>query len=71
VRRDRDAVGRRLLGLKDDVAADLVDLFLLPTPAEVLDQIFSLEIAGEPHATASTSSRMRCRRIEAGAVESK
>ena len=59
VRRDSNAVGRRMLRLKDDVTAYLVDFQLFPALAEVLDQFFSAQIAWEFHATASTSSRIR------------
>jgi len=59
VRRNCDAVGRGMLGLKDDVAANLMDFQVIPALAEVLDQFFSAQIAWELHATASTSSRIR------------
>jgi hypothetical protein len=48
-----------------------VDSQVVPALAEVLDQIFSAQIAWEFHAIASTSSRTRCRRMEAGTAESK
>lgn len=59
VRGNRDAVGRRMLSLKDDVAAYLMDFQVIPALAEVLDQFISTQIAWELHATASTSSRIR------------
>jgi hypothetical protein len=46
-------------GLKDDVTAYLVDFQVFPTLAEVLNQVFSTQIAWEFHATARTSSRIR------------
>jgi len=54
-----DAVGRRLLGLKDDMTANLMDFQVFPALAEMLDQCFSAQVAWESHATASTSSRVR------------
>jgi hypothetical protein len=48
-----------------------MDFQVITALAEVLYQYFSTEIAWEFHATASTSSRIRCRRMEAGAAESK
>ena len=71
MRGNGDAVGSRSLGLKDDVSADLVDSLVVPKLAEVLDQGLAAQIAWEFHAIASTSSRTRCRRMEAGAAESK
>jgi hypothetical protein len=71
VRRNCDAMVRRKGGLKDDVTAYLMDFQVVPALAEVLNQFFSAEIAWKFHATASTSSRIRCRRMEAGAAESK
>ena len=71
MRGNGDAVGSRSLGLKDDVATYLVDFFVSPRPAEVLDEIFTAQVARQLHATARTSSRSRRRRMEAGAVESK
>jgi len=68
---NRDAVRLRLLGLQDDVAANLMDFHIIPAFREVPGQLFSAQITWELHATASTSSRIRRRRIEAGAVESK
>jgi len=59
VRRNCNAVGRWLLGLNDDVTANLMDFLVFPAFAEMLDQCFSAQIAGESHATASTSSRVR------------
>jgi hypothetical protein len=56
---NRDAVGCWLLGLENDVAAYLMDFLVFPVLAEVLDQIFSAQIAWEFHATATTSSRIR------------
>ena len=56
---NRDAVGRGMRGLKDDVTADLMDFLVFPTLAELLDQLFSAQFAWEFHATASTSSRIR------------
>ena len=40
---DCNAVGRWLLGLKDDVAAHLMDLQVFPALREVLDQIISAQ----------------------------
>ena len=68
---NRDAVEQGLLGLQDDVAANLMDFDIIPAFREMLGQLFSAQIAWELHATASTSSRIRRRRMEAGAVESK
>ena len=65
-----DPVGRGMLGLKDNMTAHLMDFHVFPTLAEVPDQFFSAQIAWEFHATASTSSRIRCRRMEAVAIES-
>jgi hypothetical protein len=42
-----------------------------PIFAEVPNQLFSSKIAGQLHATASTSSRTSRSRIVAGGVESK
>src|SRR5579859_1919033 len=68
---DRDAMRRGLLGLQDDMAADLMDLLISPILREVPYERLSAQIAREFHATASTSSRTRRRRIEAGGAESK
>ena len=59
VRRYRNSMGRRLLGLKDDMAPYLMDFQVFPALAKVLDQFFSAQIAWKSHATASTSSRVR------------
>jgi hypothetical protein len=56
---DSDAVGRRMLGLKNDVTANLMDFQIFPALADVFDQVCSAQIAWEFHATASTSSRIR------------
>jgi len=68
---DRDAMKRGLLGLQNDMAANLMDLLVSPVLREVLHERFSVQIARQFHATASTSSRTRRRRIEAGGAESK
>ena len=60
-----------MLSLQDDVAADLMDFHVTPAFREMLDQLFFAQIAWEFHATANTSSRIRCRRMESGAAESK
>jgi hypothetical protein len=60
------------VGIERDVwFAYLMDFLVFPALAEMLDQLFSAQIAWEFHATASTSSRVRCRRMEADATESK
>jgi hypothetical protein len=56
---NRDAVGRGMQGLQDDVAANLMDFHVIPAFQEMLDQLFSAQITWEFHATASTSSRIR------------
>jgi hypothetical protein len=71
VRRNGNTVGRWLRGLQNDVAPDLMNLCILPTLAEMLGQVFAAQITRQLHATASTSSRTRRRRIEAGGAESK
>jgi hypothetical protein len=71
VRRNGDPVLRWLMGLQNDVAPDLMNLRILSTLAEMLSQIFAAQIARQLHATASTSSRTRRRRIDAGGAESK
>lgn len=71
VRRNGNALMAGGTGLKNDVAADLMHLPVLPSAAEVLDQLLTAQIARQLHATASTSSRTRRSRIEAGAGESK
>jgi hypothetical protein len=63
--------GGRLWGLQDDVTADLMDSLVVPVFAEMSDQSLSAQISGQLHATASTSSRTRRRRMEAGGTESK
>jgi hypothetical protein len=49
----------------------LMDLLVSPVLREVLHERFSVQIARQFHATARTSSRTRCRRMEAGGTESK
>jgi hypothetical protein len=71
VRRDRDAMRRRLLGFKNDMAANLMDLPVSPVLREVLYERASAQVTRQFHATASTSSRTRRRRIEAGGTVSK
>lgn len=60
-----------LLGLKNDMTANLMDSLVSPALAEVFEQVLAAQIARQFHATASTSSRTRRRRIVAGGVESK
>ncbi len=71
MRWNSNAMGSRLLGLQNDVAANLMDSPVSPAFTEMPDQFFSAQIARQPHATASTSSRTRCSRMEAGGAESK
>ena len=59
------------LSFEDDVAADLMDFHIVPALAEVRDEYLSAQVAREFHATATTSSRVRCKRMEAGGAESK
>jgi hypothetical protein len=66
-----DPMRRWLLGLQNDVAPDLMNPLVSPMLAKVLDQALTAQIARQLHATASTSSRTRRRRIEAGGTESK
>jgi len=68
---NRDAMRRRLLGLQNYMTADLMDLLVSPMLREVFHERLSAQIARQFHATASTSSRIRRRRIEAGGAESK
>jgi len=69
--RNGNALRTGLTGLKDDMAANLVHLPVLPAAAEVLHQLLTAQIARQLHATASTSSRTRRKRIESGGAESK
>lgn len=71
MRRNSNTMGSWLLSLQNNVTADLVNSLVSPALAEVLDQLFSAQIAWQFHATASTSSRTRCKRMEAGGTESK
>jgi hypothetical protein len=57
--------------LQDDVAADLMNALILPELTEVPCEHLSAEITRQLHATASTSSRTRRKRIEAGGTVSK
>lgn len=69
--RNGNSMMSRLLSLKNDVAADLVNSFVFPPLAEMLDEFLPAQIARQLHATASTSSRTSRSRIDAGGVESK
>lgn len=71
VGRHRDAMVRGLLGLQDNVAANLMNPLVTPPAAEMPDERFTAQIARQLHATASTSSRTSRSRIEAGGAESK
>jgi hypothetical protein len=71
VGRNSDSMRRRLSGLQNDMAPDLMHSLLSPVLAKVFDQGRTAQIARQLHATASTSSRTKRRRIEAGAGESK
>ncbi len=71
MRRNSNTVGKRLLCLQNDVTANLMDSPVSPALAEVHDKVFFAQIAWQFHATASTSSRTRCRRMEDGGAESK
>ena len=53
------------------VAATLMDEVVIPSTDEVIRKIYAVNISRELHATASTSSRMRWRRIAAGTSVSK
>lgn len=53
-------------GPQHDVIADLLDPGVLPMAADVIGESVSADVAWEFHATASTSSRRRCRRTCAG-----
>jgi len=57
------------LGLKNDVAANLVDFSVTLIAAEYRRQIASINTARDLHA--STSSRTRCKRNRVGAGRSK
>lgn len=69
--RNGNALRAGLTGLKDDMAANLMHLPVLPAAAEVLHQLLTAQIARQLHATANTSSRTRRKRIESGGAESK
>lgn len=71
MRGDGDPVVRRIFGLQNNVAADLMNLGVLPMLREVFDQVLAAQVAWQPHATARTSSRTRRKRIDAGGAESK
>ena len=63
MRRNCDTMRGWMLGLQNNVTTNLMDSPVSPAFAEVSDQFFSAQIAWQFHATASTSSRTRCRRI--------
>ena len=44
-------------GDQDNVAADLIDLPVSPVLAEIANKPVAADVSGQPHATASTSSR--------------
>lgn len=76
VGRDCDAAiegcgDRGLLGLQNDMAADLMNLFVSSEAAKPPGQLLPAQVARQLHATARTSSRTIRRRIEAKEVESK
>ena len=71
MRRNGNSMMTWLFSLKNDVAANLVNPFIFPPLAEVLDELLSAQIARQLHATASTSSRTMRSRIDAGGAESK
>jgi len=69
--RDRDSMRDWSRRLQDNVTADLMDLCVLPVPAEVIGEFQTAEVAGKLHAMASNSSRTRRRRMAAGFFSSK
>ncbi len=54
-----DSVRRGYLGLKNNVAADLVDSQVVPSLAKMLYEILTAQVAREFQAIATTSSRVR------------
>lgn len=69
--RHRYSMRAGLRGLQNDMAANLMHPLVGLVSAEVQDQFFAAEVARQLHATASTSSRTRRSRIDAGGALSK
>ena len=69
--RDRDAMGRWLRRLEDDVTTGLMKLLVPPVPAQRSGQFRSVQVARDLHPRASISSRTRCNRTPAGMGRSK
>jgi len=62
--RNWDALMSRDLRFKDDVASGLVNGFVVPVPAEAIDERPSGEISGQFQASAKLSSLTKCRRTD-------
>ena len=66
VARHGEAVMLRSIGLKDHMAALLVDLAVAKMPTEHLDQFLAAQVTGQFHAVAKTSSLTKCNRTLRG-----
>ena len=63
---DGDSMLSELTRFENDVDAFLIHAPIAEMLAEELDQFRPAQITRQLHATASTSSRTRCRRMDAG-----
>ena len=68
---NRNTLMSRRLGFEDDMAAGLVNSPVVPVLHKMFRKIDAVEIPRQLHATAITSSRTRCSRMDDGGVESK
>jgi hypothetical protein len=61
----------RRIGSQDDRSARLVDPLVIPLPHKMFCKFEAIEVPRQLQATAITSSRTRCNRMEDGGAESK
>jgi len=69
--RDCDSLVGWFSGFKNNLAAGLVQLRILPFPAENFYEVRAGDVTRQFHATETISSRTRCRRICSGRGRSK